>query len=240
MNDNLVLIVGESSSGKSASLLNLENPSGVVYANCEAGKKLPFKSGFKQVIVTDPITHMQGIFDQAEQMPEVHTIVVDTLTYLMDMYESIYVLNASNGMKAWGDYAQFFKNLMQDLVAKSTKNVIFLAHTKAEFNDAQGIFERSVPIKGSLKNNGIESYFSSVVSTKKMTIADLDKYSSPLLTFTDDDLSVGYKHVFQTRVTKQTVGERIRSPLGMWSVAETYINNDTQLILNRLGEYYSD
>lgn len=240
MNDNLVLIVGESSSGKSASLLNLENPSGVVYANCEAGKKLPFKSDFKQVIVTDPITHMHGIFDQAEQMPNVHTIVVDTLTYLMDMYESIYVLNASNGMKAWGDYAQFFKTLMQDLVAKSTKNVIFLAHTKAEFNDALGIFERSVPIKGSLKNNGIESYFSSVVSTKKMTIADLDKYSSPLLTFTDDDLSVGYKHVFQTRVTKQTVGERIRSPLGMWSVAETYINNDTQLILNRLGEYYSD
>ena len=42
VNDNLVLVVGKSAAGKSASLMGLENPEGVMYLNCEAGKKLPF------------------------------------------------------------------------------------------------------------------------------------------------------------------------------------------------------
>ena len=44
-------------------------------------------------------------FQAAETMPKIHTIVIDTLTYLLDMYESLYVLNSTNGMKAWGDFA---------------------------------------------------------------------------------------------------------------------------------------
>lgn len=36
-NDNLVLISGQSGEGKSASLMSIENPEGVMYLNCEAG-----------------------------------------------------------------------------------------------------------------------------------------------------------------------------------------------------------
>jgi ABC-type lipoprotein export system ATPase subunit len=43
VNDQLVLIAGESGSGKSASLINLPNHERVMYLNCEAGKKLPFR-----------------------------------------------------------------------------------------------------------------------------------------------------------------------------------------------------
>ena len=46
INDNLVLICGESSTGKSASLMNLRNPEGVMYLNTEANKKLPFPAKF--------------------------------------------------------------------------------------------------------------------------------------------------------------------------------------------------
>ena len=99
VNDNLVLVVGKSAGGKSASLMKLKNPEGVMYLNCEAGKKLPFKSKFKQFVITDPMQVYEA-FEHAETMPEVHTIVVDTLTYLLDMYESLYVLNSTNGMKA--------------------------------------------------------------------------------------------------------------------------------------------
>jgi len=35
MNDHLVLISGKSAGGKSASLMNLRNPEGVMYLNCE-------------------------------------------------------------------------------------------------------------------------------------------------------------------------------------------------------------
>ena len=44
---------------------------------------------------------------------------------------------------------------MQNYVAKSTKNVIFLAHTADQLNEGEMIMETKVPVKGSIKNNGI-------------------------------------------------------------------------------------
>lgn len=154
VNDNLVLVVGKSATGKSASLMQIEKPEGVMYLNCEAGKKLPFRSKFKQYTVSDPMQIFEA-FDAAERMPEVHTIVIDTLTYLMEMYESVYVLKSANTMQAWGQYQQYFKELMQQKVASSTKNVIFLAHTADQYNDSELVTEVKVPVKGALKNNGV-------------------------------------------------------------------------------------
>ena len=166
INDNLVLIAGPSSTGKSASLRNLRDPEGVMYLNCEAGKKLPFPNKFASWKITDPYQVIQA-FDHVAANPEginhpqlqkkvkIHTIVVDSLTFLMDMYESVYVLPSTNMMQAWSNFAQFFKTLMQDKVAKSTCNVIFTAHTLASLNENEQVVETKVPIKGSLKNNGI-------------------------------------------------------------------------------------
>lgn len=242
VNDNLVLIVGESAGGKSASLKDLPNQERVMYMNCESGKKLPFRNKFKEFVITDPLEVYAGFAaaeDPAKLGGKVDTIVVDTLTYMMDMYESMYVINAQNTMKAWGDYAQFFKNLMQQYVAKSSKDVIFLAHSAETLNEAEAMMERKVPIKGSLKNNGIESFFSQVIAAKRMPIKKLKDYSNPLLIITPEEEALGYKHVYQTKQTKETIGERLRGPMGMWSTQETFIDNNIQLVLNRLHEYYS-
>lgn len=239
VNDNLVLIAGKSATGKSACLAGLQNPEGVMYLNCEAGKKLPFRAKFKQFTITDPLQVYEA-FDAAENMPEVHTIVVDTLTYLLDMYESLYVYNAANGQKAWGDFAQYFRNLMQTYVAKSTKNVIFLAHTSDTLNEAEMVMETKVPVKGATKNNGIESYFSLVIATKKVPLKTLKDYQSDLLNITPEEQALGFKYVFQTKLTKETVGERLRGPLGMFDTNETYIDNNAQLVMNRLREYYTE
>ena len=99
MNDHLVLIAGTSASGKSASLRNLDKPEGVVYLGTEANKKLPFNSKFKIYNVTDPL-QLNSAFEELEEKENIHTIVVDSLTFLMDAYESQYVLTATNGMKA--------------------------------------------------------------------------------------------------------------------------------------------
>lgn len=238
VNDNLVLISGKSATGKSASLMGLDKPEGVMYLNCEAGKKLPFRTKFKQFTITDPLQIFEA-FDAAEGMDEVHTIVIDTVTYLLEMYESVYVINSANTMKAWGDFSQYFKTLMQDKVAKSTKNVIFLAHTADKLNESEMAVETSVPVKGSLKNNGIESYFSLVISTKKVPLKALKEYGSALLSITPEEEALGFKYVYQTKLTKDTVGERIRGPLGMFSTKETFIDNNLQGVLNRLHEYYS-
>jgi hypothetical protein len=237
-NDNLVLIGGASGTGKSASLRNFPNPEGVLYMNCEAGKKLPFPTKFKVVTITDPYQVYEG-FDHAEKKADIHTIVVDTITFLMDMFESVHVLPASDTMQAWGQYQQFFKNLMQQYVAKSTKNVIFTGHVMDVYNEGDMVMETKVPVKGALKNNGIEAFFSTVVTARKMSLVDLKGYENDLLNITEEEELLGYKHVYQTKITKDTVNHRIRSSMGMWSTAETFIDNDAALLMKRLHDYYS-
>jgi hypothetical protein len=237
VNDHLVCLVGKSAAGKSASLMQLRDPTGVWYLNCESGKRLPFPAKFKNFTITDPMQVMEA-FTVAEGKPEVHTIVVDSLTYLLDMYESMYVIHSTNTMKAWGDFAQYFKVLMQDYVAKSTKKVIFTAHTLDTMNEAEMVMETKIPVKGSLKNNGIESYFSVVIAAKKMNLTGLKDYASDLLNISEEEEALGIKYVYQTRLTKQTVNERLRGPLGLFSVKETFIDNDVQGVLDRLHEYY--
>jgi hypothetical protein len=238
VNDHLVLLGGKSATGKSASLMQLKNPEGVMYLNCEAGKRLPFKSKFKEFTITDPL-QINEAFDAAETMPEVHTIVVDSLTYLLDMYESVYVLNSPNTMQAWGQFAQYYKTLMQQYVAKSTKNVVFIAHTLDSVNEAEMVMETKVPVKGALKNNGIESYFSVVISSKKVPLKTLKDYKSELLNITPEEEALGFKYVFQTRLTKESVNERLRGPLGLFDPQETFTDNNMQMIFDRLHAYYN-
>ena len=181
---------------------------------------------------------MYEAFDWAETQDEIQTIVIDGLNYLMDMYESAHVLTAANTMQAWSGYAQFFKNLMQKYVASSSKAVIFTAHTKTALNEKAMVMETRVPIKGALANQGVESYFSCIVSTKKVSLDDLTDYENDLLTYTEREKNLGFKYVFQTQITKDTINERIRSPMGLFEDKETFINNDVTLVLKRLEEYY--
>jgi hypothetical protein len=236
-NDQLVLIGGESGTGKSVSLQNLPNPTKVMYLNCEAGKRLPFKNKFQTFIVKDPY-QVHEAFDFAQNSDDVETIVIDTVTFMMDMFESQYVLPSTQTMQAWGHFAQFFKTLMQDKVASSDKSVIMLAHTREDLDEKTMTMKTAVPIKGSLKNNGVESYFSTFVATKKMSIKDLQPYGSDLLNITEEEEMLGFKHVFQTKLTKQTIGERIRAPIGLFTVAETYMDNDAAMLLSRLKNFY--
>ena len=236
-NDHLILISGKTATGKSLSLRSIADPKGVMYLNCEANKKLPFKSGFQEYTIVDPLQVYQA-FTHAETLPHIHTIVVDSLTYMMDMYETLHVLTAADTRGAWSDYAAFFRTLMTQYVARSTKNVIFIAHTQDILNESEMVMDTMVKVKGSLMNIGVESFFSTVVSTKKVSLTDLEGYESDLLTFTDEEKALGYKYVFQTKLTKKTINERIRAPIDMWPVKETFINNDAENLLTRLREYY--
>lgn len=237
-NDHLILLCGKSSCGKTYSLSSLRNPQGVLYLNCENGKKTPFKNGFIQKTITDPHQIFEA-FDWASSQSEVHTIVIDSLTYMLDMYESLYVHGAANGQQAWGNFAQFFKKLMLQYVAASKKKIIFTAHTLDTLNESEMLMETKVPVKGSIKNNGIESYFTVVIAAKKVTMKALKDYSSPLLTFTDEEKLLGYKYVFQTKLTKETVNERLRGAVGMFTTQETFIDNNIQNVLDKLETYYA-
>lgn len=96
-NKHVALICGASKAGKSTSLRNLEN---VLYANCEAGKQLPFKANnFKEIIITDPL-QMTEFLTHYEDTDGYSMAVIDGLNYLMNMYESNHVRNSANTMTA--------------------------------------------------------------------------------------------------------------------------------------------
>lgn len=235
-NDHLLLLCGKSASGKSASLRNLPLDA-TMYLNTENGKKRPFRGAFKwDKNITDPLQLFEA-FDYAETQPDCKFIVVDSLTFLLELYVSLYVNNAADGRAAWGNFQQFFKMLMQDKVAKSTKTVIFTAHTQDKLNESEHVIETSVPVQGALKNNGIEAYFTTVIYTKKMKLEDL-KVENPLLVITEKDKARGFKYVFQTDVTAGTLAERIRGPMGMWDDNEIFIDNDVMHVNARFNEYY--
>jgi len=236
-NNRVVLVGGKSKGGKTTSLRNLRDPEAVMYLNCEANKDLTFAAKFRQFTITNPYEIYDG-FNHAAQSGNFHTIVVDTLSFLMEMFHTLFIHKAADGMKGWADYQAFFKKLMQQYVASATVNVVFLAHVHQVLNEEAMVMEKTVPIQGNLKKNGVEAYFSTVVSARRMSITELDQYQNDLLVITEKEKMMGVKHVYQTELTKETVHERISSSMGMWEMKETFIDSDVQLVLDRLEKYH--
>lgn len=81
--------------------------------------------------------------------------------------------------------------------------------------------------------------FSTIVTARKISMSDLENYKNNLLTVTEEEEALGFKYVYQTKITKDTVHHRIRSSMGMWDTQETFINNDANLLLDRLHQYYA-
>ncbi len=244
------LVVGMSKGGKTTSLHGLKDPEGVMYLNCEAAKEMPFENcKFQQFIITDPYqVHEAFQFlntpssDPAAEAKRtrVHTVVIDTATMLMEMFFSKYIHTASDKMKfpAWANYAEFFKTLMQEHVANSNVNVLVLAHVEKKMNEDAMVMETKVPVQGQLAKKGIEAYFTTIIAAKRVSIMSLDKYKNDLLTINPDEDACGVKHVYQTKITKETVDEKLSSSMGMWDFNETFIDNNAQHLLDRLNEYY--
>lgn len=241
INPHSLLVSGESGTGKSMSLYEMRDRTDVLYLNCEGGKPLPFKNKFKNKVVTDPediILMLEFLADDETKNPY-NFIVIDTISFMMDMFETIHVLPARDTQKMWGQYAQFFKRLINES-SKVDSFFIHLGHLQRELDEEAGMFRTSVPVKGALAKKGLEAYFTTVINVSKETVKDLQKTSNSLLNITEEDEELGYKHVFQTRTTKKTLGDRIRSPMGMWNKDELYIDNNLVPVIKRLIQYYED
>ena len=234
-NKRLFVICGKSGSGKTASLRNLKDQQGVVYINTESGKEIPFRHDFNVEIVNDP-WQIVDIIQEAEDDPNIHTIVIDSITFMMDMFESLYVYKAEDTRAGWADYAQFFKALMQEHISVSKKRFILLAHVDTVENEDTGASEVCIPVKGSLKRNGLEAFFSIVVMARTMPIKKLDGFENELLNITKREEKLGFKYVFQTMKTKDTTNTRIRGPMDLWQDEETFVDNDAEMVLNILDE----
>jgi N4 gp44-like protein len=242
MPKNLVLIAGQPACGKTASLRNIRKPEGVFFLNCEAGKSLPFKAGNKFKKPTGGLEDPNDVFEYfnaVEEMDDIHTIVIDSIDFLMEMYESQHVLGSVNTMQGWSNYQQFFKQIMQEVVQRSKKNWIIIGHQAQEpVNEME--FRYYVPIKGAVARSGVAAYFNVVMYARKVKLKEIEKtvINPDLLHITEKDKANGFKYVFQVEVTKEYANSEIRSPMGLWEDGLIFIDNDVQVLLDYLDDYY--
>ena len=139
----------------------------------------------------------------------------------------------------WGDYGGFYKDFIHAIKA-GTKDYAILAHEDTVLNEQTMQMETRVPIKGAVGKVGIEADFTTILATKQMPIKKLEGFENDLLHITDEEKEDGFKYVFVTRVTKDSVGEKMRSAMGLWSRKELYIDNDLNQVFKRLREYYGN
>ncbi len=122
-----VLILGESGSGKSASMRNFE-PEDVSIFNV-AAKPLPFKKKLPRKATSDYNTIMEGIYNSQKK-----AFVIDDSQYLM-CFES-FSRAKETGFGKFTDFALNFYNLVQFVIKKTPPDVIvyFLHHTESDSN----------------------------------------------------------------------------------------------------------
>lgn len=235
-NKHIVLIMGKPNTGKSTSLMKLSNQEKMVYLNTDL-KELPFKDRFAKNVEVKDALDVLGYIAEIENAPSIEGAVLDTITFLMSMYERQYVNNSPNGQKAWGDYGNFYKEFIHAIKA-GTKDYAILAHEDSFLNEQSMQMETRVPVKGSVGRIGVEADFTTILATKQMPIKKLEGIQNPLLHITDQEREDGFKYVFATRVNKESIGEKMRSAIGLWSRDELYIDNDLNQVFQRLREYY--
>jgi hypothetical protein len=122
-----VLILGESGSGKSASLRNFE-PTDVSIFNV-AGKPLPFRKKLPTMATADYGQIMAGISKSQKK-----AFVIDDSQYLM-CFES-FARAKDAGFGKFTDFALHFYNLVQFVIRQTPADVIvyFLHHTETDSN----------------------------------------------------------------------------------------------------------
>lgn len=235
-NKNIVLIVGKPACGKTTSLMQVPNQERIAYLNADL-KELPFKSKFQELSITDPKKILKAI-EQIENKDTIDSAVVDTVTLLMNAFERKYVKTATNTMKAWGQYGDFYNDFIGAIKA-GTKSYAIMAHVADKMNEKEMCEETSVPVKGAVGKIGVEADFTTIIAAKKVSIAGLADWENDLLTITPQEEEDGFKYVFQTRIDKTTIGEKMRSAMGLWAREEKYIDNNINLVFARLAEYYN-
>ncbi len=122
-----VLILGESGSGKSASMRNFE-PEDVSIFNV-AAKPLPFRKKLPKKATSDYRTIMKGIYNSQKK-----SFVIDDSQYLM-CFEA-FGRAKETGFGKFTDFALNFYNLVQFVIKNTPPDVIvyFLHHTESDSN----------------------------------------------------------------------------------------------------------
>ena len=237
-NKNVIMIMGKPNTGKSTSLRNMDQES-MVYLNADL-KELPFADRFMSSVEIADANDVLGFIQDIEAEEGVTGAVLDTVTFLMQMFERQYVApfaGTKTGQSAWGDYGNFYRNFIHAIKAGS-KSYVIMAHEDESLNEQSAMMESRVPVKGAVGKVGVEADFTTILRSMQIPVKKLEGFENDLLHITDEEREDGVKYVFQTRITKESAGAKMRSAMGLWSRNELYIDNDVKQVFDRLNKFY--
>ena len=209
-------IMGESGSGKTTSMRNLD-PKTTFYIDCDK-KGLSWKGWKKQYNLenknywdTDNPSTVKQLLEKIntqDSLKHIHTVIIDTINGVMVAEE---MRNAKvQGYGKWTDLAQYVWEIFDySLTMRDDVTVIIVAHSITDTDDNGIVFTH-------IRTNGRK--LEKIVLESKLTTV--------LLAECKDG-----KYFFHTRADRSSV----KTPLGAF--AEDEIENDITVVLKALEEY---
>ena len=129
---NIVLILGESGTGKSTSLRNF-SPDDVAYVNV-SGKALPFRSAFTDTLVSTDYTAISRFIKGTDRK----VIVVDDAQYIM-AFQYMHRIR-ENGWDKFNDIQNDFFKIIEDAKGLAEDKIVyFLSHIETKEDGRQKI-----------------------------------------------------------------------------------------------------
>lgn len=252
LNNNMFLIAGQPSTGKSMSFMNLKNQNEILFFNCDSTKNLSFPHKFKSyVLINDPkklLVYLHKLKNDKETSKKYKTIIIDTFTNLMDSYFHQYIsenppISPKTGkpdiMQAWSNYKLFIETCM-NLISNLSQNVIITAHLNLEKDDDTETINYNIPLQGSIIKKGFESYFNLVIYSSKIALKNIEDEAkeNKYLNISEDDKENEFKYVFRIKPLKG-INDKIRTPFNFLPLKYRYIDSNSQTVLDLLQAYYT-
>lgn len=212
----VICIAGESGTGKTTSMRNLD-PKSTLYIDCDKkglswkGWKTQFNAEKKNYLKTDfPQVCLQALqaVEAGKSYSHIKVVVVDTINGLMVADEMR--RSKEKGYDKWQDLAQSIYDIIDyALTMRDELTIVFVAHTQTDHDDNGYMFTRIKTSGRKLDKITLESKFSTVLLSK----------------------CVDGKYVFETQANFSTA----KSPMGAFETKE--IDNDIVAVIKALEEF---
>lgn len=224
---NNVIILGQSGTGKSTSIKNLD-PKDTVIINV-LGKKLPFKGSsskynsesknlFRVDDYTSILSLLQNINDNA---PHVRQIIIDDVMYLMR--KEYFKRSKESGYGKYTELAAHFQQIIALCESmREDLNIFFIMHTEDITSDG-AIVGYKVATIGKL----LDSQYSPIECVPMVLFSAIqyDEKGYPKYGF--------YTHRFK----EGSIEIPAKTPNDMFE--EDFIENDLLTVVNKMNEYYN-
>ena len=212
----LIAVMGESGSGKTTSMRNLD-PKTTMYIDCDKkglswkGWREQYNKESKNYIVSDDPDYVLKMVQMVSNSPDfqhIKVVIIDTINGLMVADEMRRI--KEKGYDKWQDLAISVYNLVDKaLTFRDDLTIIFTAHTQTDREDSGYMFTHIKTSGRKLDKIVLESKFPVVLLAKVMDGA--------------------YK--FETKADSSTA----KVPMG--AIEDQYIDNDITKVIEALKDY---